>query len=188
MFSIGHSTNTLPRAETHARQKKVKWRRKDGHGAFAECPGFDTWQRSHVLPSAQALTLGKYALVCRVSRHWHSANMAALPSIKSWTLGKHDYFYRVLNPGHSAKTDPECTDVGFFAECHSADTRQRSHFSPRMYRFWPRVLFAECFYLNTRQKSSLPSVHLAKRLYISSFYGSGTYNVPHSNKHYMHYT
>ena len=141
--------------------KKVTWQCGDGHGAFAECPGPDTRQTW---------------IICRVSNIWHSTNMPSLSSVKSRPLGKPAIFYecqilgtrqtcylcRVSNTGHSAKTGPERINVGFFAECHSADTRQRSHFSPRIHRFLPLVPlcrvyfswhsanspFAEC---NTRQ-------------------------------------
>ena len=138
MFFIGHSANTLSRAETDARRKKVTRRRGDGHRAFAECPGPDTRQTY---------------LLYRVPTPKHSANLAPLPSVNSQTLGKPGWFAecpilgtrqtcllcRVSNTGHSAKTAPEHTNVGFFAECHSADTRQRSHFSPRKHRFLLRV-------------------------------------------------
>ena len=72
-FSIGHSTNTLPRAETDARRKKVTRRCGDGHNVFAECPRPDTRQTCHL---------------CRVSNLRHSANLNSLPSVKYWTLGK----------------------------------------------------------------------------------------------------
>ena len=84
MFSIGHSTNTLPRAETNARRKKVTRRRRDGHCAFVECSGPDTRQTCHL---------------CRVSNLGHSANLSSLPSVKSRALGKPSIFVecQILN-------------------------------------------------------------------------------------------
>ena len=137
VFYIGHLANTLPRAETDARRKKVTRRSGDGHGAFVECPGPDTRQTCHL---------------CRVSNPGHSANLNSLPSVKYWTLGK---------------DGPRTYKCWHFAECHSADTRQISHFSPRMHIFWPCVLFAECFYPSTRQNTSLPSVTLGKAIIYS---------------------
>ena len=75
----------------------------------------------------------------------------------------------------------------FFAECHSADTRQRSHFSPRMHRILPRVHFAECFNPGTQQKASLPSVTLGKAATNNQFIRFGHSHVPHSNKHHIHH-
>ena len=77
MFSIRHSANTLPRAETDAQRKKVTRRRRDGHGAFAECPRPNTRQTY---------------LLCRVSNPGHSANVPSLPSVKSQALGKPAFF------------------------------------------------------------------------------------------------
>ena len=107
---------------------------------FAECPSPDTRQIMHV---------------CRMSRPRHSANNPCLSSVTSRTLGKDWSFYTQLLVSSPSVQALTLGKHAFFAECHSADTRQRSHFSPRIYRFWPRVRFAECFYLGTRQKASL---------------------------------
>ena len=153
--------------------------------------------------------------LCRVSNLRHSANYSSLPSVKVRALGKVSSFAEYQSSGtrqsfflcrvscsmHPAKLlplpcvkiqaldkhIPECIEFGFFAECHSADTRQRSHFSPRMYRFWPRVRFAECFCVGTRQKASLPSVTLGKAATYNQFIRFGHSHVPHSNKHHIHH-
>ena len=127
--------------------------------------------------------------------------MAHLLSVSDLTLGKPTFFAecqipstrqtcllcRVSNTGHSAKTGPEHTNVGFFAECHSVDTWQRSHFSPRMHKNLARVHFAECFYPGTRQKASLPSVTLGKATTNNQFIRFGHSHIPHSNKHHIHH-
>jgi len=131
------------------------------------------------LPTIPDLTLDKPALFAECQTPGHSANMPSLPSVKYWRLGKDwprmykswllcrvsnpstrqtCHLSRVSNTGHLAKTGPERTNVGFFAECHCVDTRQRSHFSPKIHRNLSRVRFAEWFYPSTRQKASLPSV------------------------------
>ena len=117
VFSIGHSANTLPRAETDARRKKVTRWHGDGHGAFAECQLPDTQQtcilcrvpnprHSAKLPYFTVCQLPgtwQSVLLCRVStpRHSakippfavcqtprHSAKFSSLPSVKSETLDK----------------------------------------------------------------------------------------------------
>ena len=117
VFSIGHSANTLPRAETDARRRKVTRRRRDGHGSFAECQLPDTRQtcilcrvpnprHSAKLPHfvmCQILGTRQSCLLCQVStpRHSakippfvvcqtprHSAKFPCLPSVNSETLGK----------------------------------------------------------------------------------------------------
>ena len=142
------------------------------------------------LPSVPDLTLNKpkFFAKCLVfntrQRVVQNVQMlASLPSVQYLTLDKHAFFAecqipgtrqtchlcRVSNTRHSAKTGPERINVGFFAECHSVDTRQRSYFRPRMHRNLPRVRFAEWFYPGTRQKASLPSVTLGKATIYSLF-------------------
>ena len=123
-------------------------------GFFAECPLSDTRQT---------------CLLCRVSNPGHSTNLPSFAECQIPGTRQSYHLCRVSNTGHSAKTGLERTNVSFFVECHSADIRQRSHFSLRMHRFWPRVLFVECFYSGTRQNASLPSVTLGKATIYSLF-------------------
>ena len=80
----------MSRAETDARRKKVTRRRKDGPGAFAECPGPDT-RKPEFFAECQILDT-QQRLVQNVQM------LASLPSVTTQTLGKEVILV------------PECTD------------------------------------------------------------------------------
>ena len=119
----------------------------------------------------------------RVSNFKHLANFASLPSVKVQALGKASSFV-VCQVLGTRQTFVLCRVSN---TRHSANTRQRSHFSPRMHRILPRVHFAECFNPGTRQKASLPSVTLGKAATNNQFIRFGHSHVPHSNKHHIHH-
>ena len=114
--------------------------------------------------------------LCHVSNSRHSAKLPPLPCVNVQALGKNSSFAvcqildtrqtfvlcRVSNTRHSANTSQNAQNFGFFAECHSADTRQRIYFSPKMHIILSRVHFVVCFNPGTWQKASLPSVTLGK--------------------------
>ena len=166
-----HSAKTLPSAETNARQKKITWRRGDGHGVFAKC--------------LTASGLGKHDLVCQVPQPWHSANNACLPSVPAPTLGKWSMFAECHIPDTRQRMVIPDPTFGLFVECPGADTRQRSYFSPRIHRFLPRVRFVECIFHGTRQIVFLPSVTLGKAATYNQFIWFDHSHVPHSNKHHI---
>jgi len=132
--------------------------------------------------------------VCRVSMVRHSAKISFLPCVKLGALGKAVQF--------AVCQIVTLVKLTAFAVCHSMSTRQspfqyrqnltslpsvkgltlgkHAIFKSRMHRMMPRVHFAECFTVGTRQKRSLPSVTLGKAATNNHFNWFGHSHVPHS--------
>ena len=151
MFSIGHSAKILSRAETDARRKKSNVTERRRLRRVCQVSNLRHSASYASLPSVKVRALGKASsfaecqssgtrqsfFLCRVSCFRNSAKLLPLSCVKVQALGKASSFAvchvpctrqsfclcRVSKFRHSANTSQNAQNFGFFAECHSADTR-----------------------------------------------------------------